>query len=86
MINAAFASINLKQVETYDQAINYCDKALAIDPKNVKGLYRRGLAKKEKAEKIEIETVDKAKVNYHELLGYYESAKIDFENLTIVDK
>lgn len=33
-------------------AIGYCDKALSIDPENIKGLYRRGLARKQKAEII----------------------------------
>lgn len=49
LINAALAYINLKKLEKYDDAMKCCDKALSIDTQNIKGLYRRGVAMKEKA-------------------------------------
>jgi hypothetical protein len=46
-INAAFAALNLKTRDFYQKAETYCTHALQIDPKNQKGLFRRGLANKE---------------------------------------
>lgn len=46
LINAALAHINIKKVDQYEEAILACDKALSIDPENIKGLYRRALARK----------------------------------------
>ena len=43
----------MKNMRRYDEAVSFCDKALSIDRDNIKGLYRRGLARKEKAEMIE---------------------------------
>jgi hypothetical protein len=49
LINAAFAAINMKQREQYEKAIELTTKALAVDGKNVKALFRRGVATKEMA-------------------------------------
>jgi len=46
LTNQALCCLNLKVVEAYQQAIEACDIALKLDPENLKGLYRRGLAYK----------------------------------------
>lgn len=60
LINAALACINIKDLGRYEEGIGYCDKALSVDGDNIKGLYRRGLARKEKAEIVERESGVKA--------------------------
>jgi len=39
--NLAACYLELKK---YKQCISYCDKVIAKDPKNIKALYRRGMA------------------------------------------
>lgn len=82
LINAALACINMKKLQKYDEAVGYCGKALSIDSDNIKGLYRRGLARKEKAEIMEREQGVKSEG----LLELYEKAREDFERLCLVDK
>lgn len=36
----------MKNLNSYDIAVSLCDKALSIDRDNIKGMYRRGLARK----------------------------------------
>jgi tetratricopeptide (TPR) repeat protein len=81
LTNSAACNLAIKDIPAYESAIACCDKALAIDSDNLKGLYRRGLAYKELGEKIEHNNEKDPRLH-----NLYKNAKDDLEKLTLLDR
>lgn len=81
LTNTSLCGVNMKTVDSYEDAIKVATKALDIEPDNLKGLYRRGLAYKELGERLEQDDTKNVR-----LPTMYQKAKEDLEKLTLLDR
>jgi len=80
--NAAMCCFNLDDI---DGSIENCDKALKIDPKHQKSLYRKALCKQKIGDKVDEETDLEEIERKKKQLVYYEEARKILEDVLHAD-